>query len=178
MWRRRANVPVTAAVCALAVACANNPAPSGWLPSAQEAPEEPYGAWVQLRKIDRTELGGEFIAIHGDTLFVLSERSGLVALHRGQMDQARLAYYSSNWGLMAGWTTLGSLATISNGAFAVITLPMWLIGGTLATSLESRAPLEGVRRWTQWYELRKYARFPQGIPDGLDRRLLRPRPSE
>jgi hypothetical protein len=176
MWHRRSHVPLAAAVCALGAACANNPAPGGWLPKAQEVPEDPYGAWVQLRKIDRTELGGEFIAIHGDTLFVLSASSGLVAVHRGQMDQARLAYYSSNWGVMAVWTTFGSLATISNGAFLVITLPLWLIAGPIATGAESRAPLEGVRHWDQWRELRMYARFPQGIPDGLDRRVLRPRP--
>jgi len=176
MWPRNPRVPLTAALCAVGAACANNPAPGGWLPEHREVAQDPYGAWVQIRRSDRTELGGEFIALHGDTLFVLTESGRLTALHSREFDQARLAYFNSSAGLLGLWTGIGALSTISHGGFLIITLPMWIIGGSVASGSESRAPLEGVRRWSEWSELRMYARFPQGIPESLDRRVLRPRP--
>jgi hypothetical protein len=61
---------------------------------------------------------------------------------------------------------LGTLSTISNGGFLIFTAPMWLIGGSLAVGGESRAPERKSPPLT-WVELAPFARFPQGIPDGI-----------
>jgi hypothetical protein len=43
---------------------------------------------------------------------------------------------------------------------------MWLIGGSLAVGGESRAPERKSPPLT-WVELAPFARFPQGLPEGI-----------
>ena len=176
MSPRRVGLVLGAACCWVLAACAGNPAPRGWLPGPEDAPQDPYGAWVAVLEGDESETAGELIAVRDDSVFVLTQSGRLAGFAYGDIQQARLAYYDAQWGGLAAWTILGSLATISNGYFAGITLPLWVITGSIAASAESRAPLEEARLVSQWRELRMYARFPQGMPEGLDRSVLRPRP--
>jgi hypothetical protein len=163
-----------AACYTLAAACANNPAPSGWLPTPDDAPQDPYGAWIVVQHA-RGETDGELIAVHEDSVFVLTQSGRLAGFAHGGINQARIAYFDAQWVGLAVWTFVGSLATISNGYFAGFTLPLWLIAGPIATASQSRAPLESVKRESQWAEMRMYARFPQGMPQELDRSVLKPR---
>lgn len=160
----------------LLAACANNPAPSGWLPSPDDTPQDPYGAWIEVRRGDRVRARGELIAVHDDSVFVLTQRGELVALDRSRINGARIAWFDAQWGGLAVWTTVGTLSTLSHGYFSGITLPLWLIVGPIATGAQSRVPIESVERESQWREMRMFARFPQGLPQGLDRSVLRPRP--
>jgi len=171
-----ARIATALACCALAGACAGNPAPKGWLPAPQETPVDPYGAWIEVLALEGTETGGELIAVHDDSVFVLTQDGVLVATARADVKQARTAFYASEYGGLAAWAVVGSIATVSNGVLAVGTLPLWLIVGSIAVGADSRAPLTSVRHDEQWADARKYARFPQGMPPSLDRAVLRPRP--
>jgi hypothetical protein len=80
--------------------------------------------------------------------------------------EARVTWYDSHGGSVAGLAALGALTTISNGAFLVFTAPMWMIGGTVAAHSQYHAPV--VKSPQQaWDEIRPFARFPQGLPAGF-----------
>jgi len=173
----------------LLAACVSNPAPSGWLPPAEIAAREAYGGWivVDTTKDSRTgwhgvgseaqaEIAGELIAVDPDTVFVMSGR-GLVAMPASLVRRATLFSYDAHWGQLATWGFVGTLSTLSNGAFLILTAPLWIIASTSAAASRSRAPMvELAERGDRWAELRRYARFPQGMPPRLDRGALRPAP--
>jgi hypothetical protein len=157
-------------------ACASNTVPKGWLPKPEEAPAAAYGGWIELAyqegQIDR-RMDGELIAVSGDSVWVLNERGGLV-LATASVKKGKLTAYAAEKGRMATWTGLGAVATISNGGFLLLTAPMWIIGGSVATGGESRAP-ERKSPPLSWVELAPFARFPQGMPVGIELTGLQPK---
>jgi hypothetical protein len=168
------------ALIALATACSTNPAPRGWLAPAPIAVSDPYGAWVHIEIPSagkQAPSGGELIAVGLDSVFVLAPDGEFHAIARADVTRARVAYYDSQYGQLAAWTTIGSLSTGSHGFFLVFSLPVWTIGGWATTGAQSRAPLAYVRENERsWDDVAKYARFPQGLPTELDRKRLRPKP--
>lgn len=156
--------------------CASNPAPSGWLPGAGDVPVEPYGAWIELElgsaEPERT-VSGELLAVHPDSLFVFAFGK-LEANSITEIRQARVAWYESGSSMLMIWTVAGSLASVSHGAYGVITLPLWILGGSLASASQSKSPFVDYDPGKSRPEsLRPYARFPQGIPPDIDRSQLR-----
>lgn len=172
----------------LLAACVSNPAPRGWLPPAEIAAREAYGGWIVVDTARDARRGGyaagessasagvagELIAVDPDTVFVMSQ-TVLVALPKGVVRDATLFAYDAQWGSLAGWAVLGTLSTISNGVVLVLTAPLWIIVSTSAVASRSRAPMvELAEQGDRWEKLRLYARFPQGMPPGLDRRSVLP----
>jgi hypothetical protein len=157
---------VAAAACA---ACAGNSAPRGWLPEPEEAQVVAYGGWIELTHEERDRrrrILGELIAVSADSVWVLDDRGGVV-IPTATVRKGKLTAYAPQSGDLATWTVVGTLATISNGAFLIFTAPMWIIGGTLVTGNESRAP-ERRHPPLTWVGLAPYARFPQGMPAGVE----------
>lgn len=153
--------------------CASTTAPSGWLPSAMEAQKEAFGAWISVEYNTGSSehvAKGEFIAVGQDSVFVLTQ--GLIAIPLDQIEGGRLAAYDAKHGWLGAWTALGSLSTPSHGFGLILSLPAWVIVGSATTIAQSWAPIEKLPV-SSWDELRKFARFPQGLPEGLDRRTLK-----
>ena len=166
--RRRVALLLSSA----ALACAGNPAPAGWLAPALEAQADRYGAWVVVAQTHGgPDVEGEFLALEYDSVFVLSMDGHLrtVPVHDGL--RGRIAFYDARWGQLAVWTGVGALSTISNGLLAGVTFPLWILGGSLATGGQSRAPLRVVDSPDALAPLRMYARFPAGLPQNLPRTL-------
>jgi hypothetical protein len=156
------------------VGCASNRAPKGWLPDAEHAQIQGFGAWVQIEcRIDssRLEAEGEFIAVAEDSIFVLTQDS-LLAVAINQVIHARLYTYDAKQGKLALWTTLGSLSTVSHGLILIASFPLWIVTGSISTVAQSWLPVEKLPP-KSWHELCKFARFPQGLPKHLDRRRLK-----
>lgn len=170
-WVRRRPSRLVPVLLAGAAACAGNPAPSGWLAPAREAREDPYGAWVVLSREPAPQVAGELLAVERDSIYVLTPAGEVVAVSPFGVRRATVAFYDAQWGGLAAWTILGALSTASNGYFLVLTFPLWTVGGSLITGGQSRAPLRTLRRGDAWEAVRRYARFPQGLPPGLPRRL-------
>lgn len=168
---------VGVASLALGLACAANPAPSGFLPSPSEAVRDVYGGWIEVTvavgRHDST-VAGELIAVRADSVWILPENGGVTALATTAVKRGRLAHYSSGAGAVSGFSALGTVTTISNGAFLIFTAPAWIITGVVAASNESRAPLRDVPP-LGWADLAAYARFPQGLPPGIDLAEIRPK---
>jgi hypothetical protein len=62
-------------------------------------------------------------------------------------------------------------AAISHGYGLMLTMPVALLVGSVATASQSRAPIVKVDDVTEWPSVRKYARFPAALPDPLPRTL-------
>lgn len=162
-------------IAGLLAGCASTSAPRGWLPSVEEAAQDGYGAWIRVRfHDDRPVLLGELIEVGDSAVTVLDLTGQVQPAGRSDIREARVATYQSQAGRYGLWAALGSVATISNGAYLLFTFPAWLGTGAEAVRLENASPLvdyPGV----PWAALRPHARFPQGLPPGVDPAALRPR---
>ncbi|MEP7226796.1 MAG: hypothetical protein ABI785_05505 [Gemmatimonadales bacterium] len=153
--------------------CAHNSAPQGWLPKPAEAQAAAYGGWIELSYKQATEkrADGELIAVSADTVWLLGLEQALV-IPTATVKQGKLTAYAAQKGPVALWTVLGTLSTISNGWFLIFTAPMWIVGGSLSVGSESRAP-ERKSPQLGWEDLASYARFPQGMPEGVELNTLK-----
>ena len=159
------GVHVVAAVAC--TACAGKTTPKGWLPTPKEAQKTAYGGWIELRYLENAEArgaAGELIAVSADSVWVLTDDQGLV-IATASVREGKLTGYAAQ--SLRGWTLAGTLSSVSNGAFLIFTMPAWLIGGSVANRSESRAA-ERKSPPLQWEELAQFARFPQGLPQGLE----------
>ena len=155
-------------------ACAGSSAPKEWLPKPVEAQATAYGGWIELTHQSSAEprrTEGELIAVSADSVWVLSETHGVV-IPTSAVGKGKLTVYAGQRGTLTTWTVLGALSTLSNGGFLIFTAPMWIIGGSIAIGGESRAA-ERKHPPLTWTELAAFARFPQGMPDGVELRALR-----
>jgi len=155
------------------VACAGNTAPAGFLVPPRLAQTEAYGGWVGLLVTGGARVDGELIAVTADSVWVLGTASVVVPV--ANVRQGKLTTVQSEVGNVAGATGLGVVSTISNGILLVFTMPLWIIVGTAAGSSQSYAPERRVPP-LHWAELNGFARFPQGLPDGVSLASLRAKP--
>jgi hypothetical protein len=163
-----------AVLLAAAAGCYQSSAPPKWLPSPLEAQRDAFGSWIIVQGQPKTEplARGELIAIDTDTIHVLAD-GRLVSISRASVCCAELTAYRMDVSELQLWTALGTVSTASHGLLLVLTAPTWIIAGTVATSAASYAPRIIS---TDPVVLQPFARFPQGIPPGLDRATLRSRP--
>jgi len=116
--RRVLGVAVLLGLCAGIAGCASTGAPDDWLPLAEEAPTDVYGAWITVHLIDegarphlagefsvdfadslgyRPPLAGELLAVDADSVFVLvGGRAGscpVTAIGKQDVAKAQVAYF-------------------------------------------------------------------------------------
>ncbi len=175
---RMSTLVVLCLLAATAVGCASNTAPRGWLPSPEEAERESYGGWISVRCVESTddcvETHGELIAVDGDSVFVLKS-STLRAIPWTSVSEATLTGYNAGTENLVVWGTLGTALTVSHGYFLAASLPIWLITSITSAAAHSHHPERKYPRDNPW-QLREFARFPQGLPEGVPREALRPVP--
>jgi hypothetical protein len=166
---------VSLGIAVACAACASNTAPKSWLPKPTEAQAAAYGGWIELTYDESEErrTDGELIAVSAESVWVLSGNQGLV-IPTAAVKRGKLTAYAAEKGAVTTWAVLGALSTISNGGFLILTAPMWIIGGPLAVGSESRAP-ERKNPPLTWVELAPFARFPQGMPEGIALTALQPK---
>lgn len=151
--------------------CYQSSAPPGWLPSPTQAERGAFGSWISVQGQPRTPplAEGELIAIDTDTIHVLAD-GRLMSLPRASICCAVLTAYRMDLSELQLWSVVGTVSTLSHGIVLILTAPLWIIAGTAATSAASYAPrIVG----TDPAVLQLFARFPQGIPPGLDRTTIR-----
>ncbi|MBI5710267.1 MAG: hypothetical protein HZC42_08200 [Candidatus Eisenbacteria bacterium] len=154
-----AGLAVVAALTALVLGgCATGrpQPPRGWLPSGAQGTrhyEDGYGAWARLVHGSRRNWSvaeGELIAATAESLYVL-EPGGLAAVPTRRNRSAAFGISAVD----PTWRSHPAAFTISEGDH-----------GTEITRVGAR----------DWVAMRRYARFPQGPPAGVDLRALMPKP--
>jgi hypothetical protein len=170
---RRATVILSALVGG--VGCFRSTAPEGWLPRAEAVPLQAFGAWIRLEDRPRrptTVYEGELIAIDADTVHILLDR--LVSLPRSSFCCITVTAFRVDLAPIVVWGLAGTLSTASHGFGLILSAPIWALTATGAAASATYAPRV---RSADADTLRVFARFPQGIPAGLDRTTLRSKPS-
>lgn len=125
----------------------------------------------------KTTLKGEFIALQDQLICILTQNDSVVFIPVFSIYYAVLETHEHKYGPLALWTLIGTLSTISHGFFLIITAPVWLISGTISTV---NASYEGYFtkkhpdiEW--WKSVERYARFPQGLPGGVNINSIKPK---
>jgi hypothetical protein len=172
--RDHSRIPAALLCCLLLGSCASTIGPQDWLLEPGDTASDAHGGWLEISHASKTEtpaqLRGELIAIHADSVFLAAD--ALYALSRSDIESARLVMYNSNAGAMAGLVGLGTVSTLSNGAFLLFTAPLWLIGGNITVSARSSEPILSFPKH-KWAQFVPYARFPQGLPAGIARSSIK-----
>ena len=155
--------------------CVGTPGPKGWLPKPNQALYDAYGAWLVVEYASAegnaiTE--GEFIAKDLQTVYILND-TGLAKIPRTKITHVTLAVYKEQ-GLIRAWAIVGTLSSASHGFYAAISFPIWLVTGISNAAAESRSGIVK-SSYIDWAEFEKFARFPQGIPEGIDLDTLQPK---
>ncbi|HEY9167157.1 MAG TPA: hypothetical protein VIS48_13460 [Candidatus Kryptonia bacterium] len=166
------KIVLLAPLCALAVlgtsGCATTRAPSGYLVEDTETQWEVYGGWITLETNGtgpQAVVKGEFIAYQDSNVYVLTETRATV-VRCGNIQRAILELHSNETNMLGEWTLLGVLSTASHGLGLIFTFPTWIIVGTASASADSWADHyeqeDPTIDW--WLGIKKFSRFPQGIP--------------
>ena len=168
-------------VASAAVGCASVNAPPGFLPGPIEASQWVHGAWIDLRMNGDTgirTLSGELLAITRDSLWILVPGlGGHVVPRRGVAGE--MGFYKPEMGSIQTNTLLGTVSTISNGFFLIITAPAWWLTGTLGGKADAANAVKQLADDppdAKMSPLAAYARYPQGIPARMDAAYTRVRP--
>jgi len=158
--------------------CAVTHEPEGWLANPGAMQTDTYGGWVQVKlnfaSEEKAELGGELIAIGKDSMYIANETFHSIAIF--SIKSAQLVAYEPHTEEMGGLFILGTLSSISNGVFLLITAPMWIMGGSLTTRARSYEPIVEYPK-KELSRFAPFARFPQGLPAVVDRNQMHSRPA-
>jgi hypothetical protein len=169
------RVVLTLAVAVASVpACAGNPAPREWREPAAVAQRSLRGGWIVIKAVavsgarptGRAVTEGELIAID-ETAFHVLTTAGLQSVPRTMAHRITLVGYGTPVGALDVWAVAGGISTLSHGGYLLLTAPMWTIGGIVATRQEKAAGMLHDDDLA-----RRFARFPQGLPPGLDPKSL------
>ncbi len=148
------------------------------------------GRPVEIRPSnDRERAKGELLAVGPTQLWVM-ERSGVREVPLANVDQVRVKRHEWNGKRAMIWALIGALVTgaaltasctsvegASCGSVAPSVAGTWLVlGGLSAVSLDGSSALRV--NGPRFEALRPYARFPQGLPEGLDPKALPPAPED
>ncbi|MCP4703712.1 MAG: hypothetical protein GY865_03805 [candidate division Zixibacteria bacterium] len=148
--------------------CARQYAPHGWLSDVETTEVQAFGSWIELNYVTDSVSGvyqGELIAIDSIKVYILTSND-LIDIDRAKVSKAIIVSYDAHTGKLAGWVAVGSVLTASHGVLMIGTLPAWLLLGSMIAAGHSYMPLSGYPS-TDWDELKKFARFPYGLPEGL-----------
>lgn len=136
------------------------------------------GSWIVLNTHNDTlppteeSISGELMAIQSDTVYLLTD-SALIAVNRNMINSAVLYLFKPQTAItpvIAGLSYLpnviGAIAE-ADRAFLLIGVPL-LITGAVISAIESARNVMKYPHKYQLNDLTKFARFPQGLPLGLD----------
>lgn len=125
------------------------------------------GHRVVVSVAEMCDLEGELLATDVYSLWVQRQDGGVVRVPTRQVARVLVELYPGA-GLEVGVITgLGTLSTVSHGAFLVLTAPMWLASGISSGVYEANANDLDASSKAAFGQLWQFARYPQGPPNIL-----------
>ena len=166
---------------AIITGCATTYAPADGLPDTDEVPKYEFGGWITvITEPDSSnhdekwmQYSGEFISYDEANIYLLYD--SLYQIPKNKIRNSILELDEKNSAVFGLWVMGGTISTISNGKFLILTAPLWLltgiptaVGESARDRYESDAPAE-----KYWNSINKFARFPQGIKN-IDLSSIKP----
>ncbi len=157
--------------CLLIAPGASGKPPKDWTSRTDDPQTDGFGSWVEIRRASTyhkpgVKLEGELIAIDSDSLYVFGG-GHLQGYPKSKVTTATVLINSGSSAGIVAWGLLGAISTLSHGYYLAATLPAWIMMGIIAGKSQGG----GVRlRYPDvtWDEIAIHARFPQGLPQGVD----------
>ncbi len=141
-----------------------------YLPKANQVGTNVYGSQITVDPKNRIQIRGELLAIKDSSLFVKKsvgsiKQPEIIRIPINEILNFRLRYIKpQNY----SWTIpVFSLFTASHGMFLVFTFPINLLT-TVIVATSSDASFVYTKKDISFKDLNMFARFPQGIPEGID----------
>jgi hypothetical protein len=137
-----------------------------YLPSVNNIDINQHGSYIQIRS--KTKLvSGELIAVDSMNLVILSKQEKKCISVPVKDIKSFTLYYAKpkNYGWSIPVFTL--LTPFIHGSFAVLTIPVGLIVSISAT-ISGEQAFTYTNKNMNYKNLEMFARFPQGIPPGVD----------
>jgi hypothetical protein len=164
--------------------CSISKIPAGYRYGPKALRTELTGGWteVKLKSLDvpgpEKAFSGELIAIQSDTMYILT-KTRLEGIHTSAISEAVLYMYINRSGVYGVFTGLlyipdfVAAIVIGEPAFFLLGVP-WLVAGGIITLLEAsdHSNLLHYPVFNQLTDLKKFARYPQGMPPGIERSRL------
>jgi len=137
-----------------------------YLPSREEIDINQYGSYIRISHIDKKFTIGELIAVDSSQLIVLPKNANFcTAVPRDQVKSYSVRYAKPKEYLKS--IPLLLLLTLSHGNYLIVSLPINLFT-TLAVLVSAEKEFEYTHKTITFDQLAMFARFPQGLPEGID----------
>lgn len=158
-------------LAALMSACVENPDPRH--PTIEKMERQGYGSFITITTLSGQQVSGELISVERSLIRVLRFGAGTGALTWVASTDVKAAdvYEYEAEGGFGAWGVLGTLTTITHGFFLFISAPVWIITSSVVAGAETRHVILSYPE-VGWSEIVKWARFPQGLPPGVDEEAL------
>ncbi|HMP99242.1 MAG TPA: hypothetical protein PKC24_05625 [Cyclobacteriaceae bacterium] len=143
-----------------------------YLPTSNNIGVNEYGSHIKINQKSGERISGELIAINENEIIVLTGSVERVCkqLDVSSVDRFKILYARpKNY----GWTIpLFTIFTITHGWFLALTAPVNLIATSTVTTSGQNAFTYNHKNMTL-DKVRMFARFPQGLPEGVDMASIR-----
>jgi len=163
--------------------CQKRMIPASYMPTPDAATMNIKGSWIVLNTdndalpISGKIISGELMAVQSDSVYLLTD-SALLAVNRNMIISAVLYPFKPQTAVTPIIAMLSSLPAIfgaiakDDGAFLLLGVPV-MITGAVMSAIEGGGNVMKYPARYQLNDLAKFARFPQGLPSGLDPEKLR-----
>jgi hypothetical protein len=157
------------AILSLAVLAASCAGPVSYLPEHEMIGEENHGAYIEIGTLSGKVYSGELIAVGDSSLIVREEIDSLSHCFLSPLSDIRSYTIRFANGKNYGWAVpFYTLGTISHGIGLILTAPVnFLVTTVIALDACYAYQMESWNTTITYAELKMYARFPQGLPEGV-----------
>lgn len=147
-----------------------------YLPRPDDLSEHVNGSIIQCHLFTGAIITGELIAVDSNKAIILPVIPGdIKEINKEDIGEADIIVSLScnNPDKIATLATFMSFLPLAHGFYGIFSLPITLIT-TISTSVNASNGTYSIKYpiVSKWGQLRKFARFPQGIPANVDRETL------
>ncbi|MDX8341251.1 hypothetical protein SLH46_18775 [Draconibacterium sp. IB214405] len=145
------------------------------LPKPANLQEYTKGMWMECEITDGSKAEGEILVIDDKQVLLLTSYGLTKTVNKNVITKARIDFsLTTNYPEKLQAADFIPVLAISHGVFMVITLPinLMIVVPTVSTHRRGSYAVEYPAK-ISWGEISKFARFPQGVPEGIDYTQLR-----
>jgi len=136
-----------------------------YVPLPEDVGTELYGSFIMLDPPGGERVKGELIAVNEDALIILDALAKIITIPKGNVGEFRVKYANSQ--KKYGWRIpVYTLLSAGHGFGLIVSAPVNL-AVTTGVSIDAANDFKYNNETIGYEELRMFARFPQGIPEGV-----------
>jgi len=150
--------------------------PAAYLSKPQDYKFDVHGSYLQVKAEEYKVITGEIIVVEDNSVTVLSvETNELITFNKHQLSsfEVLVSATSDDPAGISGYGFVMGLLSIGHGYYGIISYPINFLSA-VAIGVDVASPY--VMKYpdsVDWKRLSKFARFPMGLPEGVDINTIR-----